>query len=57
MEVVVEEGGVFCWEVVDVVRSVTSLVAEVSFCCCEVVGEEVDSSEEVAGSGVVAKGN
>ena len=45
---------VFTWEVVDVVRSVTSVVfgdvGEVSFCCCEVVGEVVDSSEEMAGS-------
>ena len=74
VEVVVEEGRVFSWEVVEVVigleegwevvevvRLVTIVVSgdvgEVSFCCCEVVGEVVDSFVEMAGSGVVPKGN
>ena len=60
--VVAEEGGVFSWEVVDVVRSVTSVVSGgvvgVSFCCCEVVSEEVSvTSGEMVGSGVVPKIN
>ena len=55
-----EEGRVISCEVVDVVRwSVTSVdsgdVGEVSFCCCEVVGEVVNSFVEMAGSGIVPK--